>query len=181
MNRRYIFSLSLISALGFALQPSSILAQQMSLKEQIVGTWAAVSWVQANMDGSKLLRFGSYPKGASVFDANGRFFIMFARPDPLKIVSGNPMKATPDENQSIAEGSIAYLGTFTVDEMDRSIILSIETSTFPNQIGSTQKWTIASITANELKISNFATLSGSTTNYVMRRDPTLARNERQHI
>jgi hypothetical protein len=40
MNRRNIFSLSAISALGLAMLPGSADAQQKTLKEQIVGTWS---------------------------------------------------------------------------------------------------------------------------------------------
>ena len=43
MNRYHILSLSLITALGLALLPSSTVAQQKSLKEQIVGSWTYVS------------------------------------------------------------------------------------------------------------------------------------------
>ena len=43
MNRRNIFGLSAIAALGLALLPGSAVSQQKSLKEQIVGTWTFVS------------------------------------------------------------------------------------------------------------------------------------------
>ena len=174
MNRRNILSLSFITALGLALVPSGALSQQKTLKEQIIGTWMAVSWMQVNMDGSTFQRFGSYPKGVSVFDTNDRFIVMYARPDLLKIDSSNPMKATPDENRSIVEGSIAYFGTSHVDETAKTITLLIESSTFPNEIGREQKRTITSLTASELKMSNPGTLSGSTLNYAMRRAPTFA-------
>jgi hypothetical protein len=39
MNRRTILSLSTITALGLALSPASAIAQQKSLKNQIIGLW----------------------------------------------------------------------------------------------------------------------------------------------
>jgi hypothetical protein len=42
MNRRNIFILSAITALGLTLPPSSF-AQQGSLRQQLVGTWIIVS------------------------------------------------------------------------------------------------------------------------------------------
>jgi hypothetical protein len=42
MNRQ-IFALSAITALGLALVPSSIIAQQGTLKQQLVGTWTLAS------------------------------------------------------------------------------------------------------------------------------------------
>lgn len=174
MNRRTIFGFPLATALGLTLLLGNAFAQEKTLKEQILGTWTAVSWMQVNKDGSTFQRFGSYPKGVSVFGADGRFFVMYARPDLRKIESGSPMKATPDENRTIMEGSIAYFGTFSVDEPTKSITLSIETSTFPNQNGSEQKWIVTSVTANELKLSNPAASSGNMINYVMRRASTFA-------
>ena len=41
MNRRNVLSLSVATALGLALLPGSAVAQQKSLKEQLVGTWIA--------------------------------------------------------------------------------------------------------------------------------------------
>jgi hypothetical protein len=51
MNTRSMLSLSIITALGFAL-PSSGVAQQKSLKDQIVGSWALVQAVDTHADGT---------------------------------------------------------------------------------------------------------------------------------
>ena len=169
MNRRNIFGLSVIAALGLALLPGSALAQQKSLKEQLVGTWTAASWEQTNKDGTKFQRFGANPKGVNVFDANGRFFVMFARADLPKFASSNPMKTTPEENKAVMEGSIAYYGTYTVDETAKTPTLRVEASSFPHQVGSEQKRTINSLTASELKLSNPTASAGGHIDYVMKR------------
>src|SRR5712692_4469985 len=132
MNRRNILSLSAITALGFALLPGSAVGQQKSLKDQLVGTWTTVSWDQTNKDGTKFQRFGANPKGVNVFDANGRFFVMFARPDLPKIASNNPSTPTPEEAKAIVGGAIGYFGTYTVDETSKIITLRIESSSYPN-------------------------------------------------
>jgi len=111
-----------------------------------------------------------------VFDANGRFYVMFARADLPKIAASNPMKTTPEENKSVMEGSIAYFGTYTVDEAGKSISLRVEASTFPNQVGSEQKRTITSIAANDLQVSNPNASAGGQINYVMKRATTVAVN-----
>ena len=46
MNWRYMISLSALTALGFALLPSSAISQQKSLKDKLVGTWTLVSATQ---------------------------------------------------------------------------------------------------------------------------------------
>src|SRR5436305_5518047 len=133
-----VFRLSLIASLGFGVLSGSA-AQQPSLKEQLVGSWTAVSLVQANKDGSNLQRFGAHLKGVTVFDADGRFFVMFARSNLPNIASRDPMRTTPAESKAIMEGSIAYFGTYSVDEANKRITLRIEASTLPNQVGSEQR------------------------------------------
>jgi hypothetical protein len=176
MKRRHILSLSVATALGLTLLPGSALAQQKSLKEQLVGTWTVVSWDQVTKDGSKLQRFGANPKGVHVFDANGRYVVMFARPDLPKIASSDPMKTTPEENKAVMEGTIAYYGTYTVDEATKVITLRVEASSFPNQVGADNKRTITSLSADELKYQNTTALTGGQINIAFKRAPAATTN-----
>ena len=169
MNRRSIISLSAMAALGLALLPGSTFAQQKSLREQLVGTWTVVSWEQTTKDGSKLQRFGANPKGVNYFDANGHFFIMFARPDLPKIASDNASTATPEEAKAIMAGSIAYFGTYTVDETTKILTLRVESSSRPNQLGVDQKRAITSLTADELKYTNITAMTGSNIDITFKR------------
>ena len=105
MNRRIVLSVGAATALGLGLLSGGAIAQQKSLKDQLVGTWTAVSWVQTRPDGSKLERFGAPPKGINVFEPSGRFFLMYARPDLPKIAANNPSTATPEEAKAILAGS----------------------------------------------------------------------------
>jgi hypothetical protein len=164
-----ILRLSVIAAFGLALLPSNAVSQQTSLKDQLVGTWTVVSWEQTRKDGSKFERFGTAPKGFNIFDANGRFYMMFARPDLPKIASSNPSTPTPEEAKAIVGGAIGYFGTYTVDEANKTITLHIEASSFPNQLGSEQKRTISVLTAEELKYSNPVAMSGGKIDVAMKR------------
>ena len=71
MNRRSILSISAMTVLALALVPSGTVAQQKSLKDQLVGTWAFNSATTKRPDGS--LQWGSNPKGIAIFTDNGRF------------------------------------------------------------------------------------------------------------
>src|SRR5262249_400659 len=135
MNHRHVLSLAAAAALGLAMLPGGAVAQQKSLKEQIVGTWSVVSWEQSLPDGKKLQRFGANPKGINVFDANGRVFVMFARADLPRLASNNLSNPTPEEAKAIVGGSIAYYGTYTVDEAAKTVTLRLDATTFQNQIG----------------------------------------------
>ena len=141
--------------------PGSTVAQQKTIKEQLVGTWTIVSWEQDVPNGPKFQRFGPGPKGYTIFDANGRFFIMFARSDLPKIASNNPSTATPEEAKAIVSGSIAYYGTYTVDETAKIISFRTEASSFPNQVGIEGKRAITSLTATELKHTNTTVVGGN--------------------
>jgi hypothetical protein len=153
--------------LAVGLSAGDAFAQQKSLKEQLVGTWTLVSSDQVRPDGTKLRQFGSDPKGINVFDANGRFFVMIASADNLQIASIGS-KTNSDEDGLMVE-SIAYYGTYTVNEDVTVISLHLDASTFPNQVGTDQKRTITSLTANELKYSSPAAISGVQVHQVWKR------------
>jgi hypothetical protein len=153
--------------LAVGLSATASLAQQKSLKEQLVGTWTLVSSDQVRPDGSKLQQFGANPKGINVFDANGHFFLMIASSGSLMVASAdNPKIVSIDPKTNFEEfgglnvESIAYYGTYTVNETEKVAILHIDASTFPNQVGTDQKRTITSLTAAELKYNIPAAMPG---------------------
>jgi hypothetical protein len=154
MNRRSILSLSAIAALGLAMLPGSAIAQTKSLKDQLVGTWTVTSQEQVRKDGSKVERFGANPKGIAIFEANGGFVTILARPDLPKLASNDPMDPSPAEAKALAQGSLAYFGTYTVDEASKTILLKLEASTLPNQLGFVGKRVIETLTADELRYTN---------------------------
>jgi len=145
---------------GFGFGDRNATAQQQSLKEQLLGTWMLVAWNQLRPDGSKLQKYGGNPKGFHIFERNGRFFAMMARPDLPNIAASDPQKATPEEARAIMAGSIAYYGTYTVNEAERMIILRMESSTFPNQLGRELPRRIVSVTANEMVYANTNATTG---------------------
>jgi hypothetical protein len=71
---------------------------------------------------------------------------------------------------AIASGSVAYTGTYTVDEATKTINANIETSTFANLVGApNQRRIISSITADEMKFTNPRTPAGVTLEFVFKR------------
>ena len=171
MNRRTTLAMTTTALLCLAVgsSASDCLAQQKSLKEQLVGTWTLVSSDQVLPDGSTLKQFGANPKGINVFDTNGRFFLMVTSADNSKIVSNDPSKTNSEAVGGLIVESIAYYGMYTVNEAEKVAILHIEASTFPNQVGTDQKRTITSLTADELKYSSSAATSGVQVRQVWKR------------
>jgi len=168
MNRRATLAMTTALCLAVGLSASDALAQQKSLKEQLVGTWTLVSSDQVRPDGSKLRQFGANPNGINVFDANGRFFLMMAGADNLRMAS-NDRSMTKSEEDGLIVESIAYYGTYTLNEELNVISLHLDASTFPNQVGTDQKRSITSLTANELKYSSPAAKSGDQVHQVWKR------------
>jgi len=169
MNRRATFAMTTTALLCLVVgsSASDFPAQQKSLKEQLVGTWTLVSSNQVRPDGSKLNEFRANPTGINVFDANGRFFLMIASADNSTLVSIR--SETNAEEDGLIVESIAYYGTFTVNEEVNVISLHLDASTFPNQVGTIQKRSITSLTADELKYSSPAAISGVQVHQVWKR------------
>ena len=83
--------------------------------------------------------YGAKPRGQLILTPDGRYSIVLSRAEMPKIASGSRLKATPEENKTVVDGSIAHSGRYTVDDGGRSITFHIDTSTFPNWNGTTQK------------------------------------------
>jgi hypothetical protein len=114
-----------------------------------------------------LKQFGANPTGVNVFDANGRFFVLIASADDSKIASNNPNKS--EEGGGLIPKSMAYYGTYLVNETEKVVMLHLEASTFPNLVGTDQKRIITSLTADELRYSNPAAMHGVQVHQVWKR------------
>jgi hypothetical protein len=148
-----------MTMLGLALLPSNGIAQQKSLKEQLVGTWTAVSVINTAANGAKTEPFGPNPKGLLTFESNGRFSLITVRPDLPKFGTNNRATGTVDENKAVLQGSIAYFGTYSVNEADKSYTVQVEGATFPNWAGTAQRRGL-SISGDELTFVNSAGSAG---------------------
>lgn len=169
MTRRSIvvFAMTLF---GLAFWPSVGISQPMSLKERLVGTWIIVSVDNVRDDGSKAELFGPNPKGILIYTTDGHFTLVNMRGDLPKFAARNRDQGTPGENQAVVQGSIAYFGTWTVNEADKVITAKIEGSTYPNFVGGPdQKRLITSLTADELKFINPAASAGGKLQLVWKR------------
>src|SRR5215470_19040079 len=146
MNRNNILPISTITALGIALMTNATVGQSAkSDKERLIGTWTLVS-ITSGEGGNQTLSGdwpGPNPKGTMMVDANGRFSIMAVRSDLPKFGSNNRMSGTPEENQAIVQGSIAFFGTYSIDEATHVLTVNVEGSTFPNFTGGTQTRTLS--------------------------------------
>jgi hypothetical protein len=161
--------LTAVCAGGTALASTGIaFAQSNSLKDQLVGTWIYVSSTGKRDDGTPVNR--PHLQGAVTYTSDGRFHFITTRTDTPKYASNNPAQPSPDEAMAVASGSIAYTGTYTVDESTKTVHADVETSTFPNLVKApNQRRIITSIDANEMKFTNPRTPAGVTLEFVWKR------------
>jgi hypothetical protein len=168
MHRRIVLNPFAIVALVIALLPGSAMGQQKSLKEQLVGTWIYVSSTITRPDGSKTDRPNL--KGTVIYTSDGHFAFVSVRSDLPKLASNDTARATAEEAQAVVAGSIAYYGTYTINEADKVLTAKVEGSTFANLLGGPeQKRIITSLTADELRFTNPRTPAGNTLEFVWKR------------
>jgi hypothetical protein len=169
MNRRNMIALYALTLCVGAITASGATAQQKSLKEQLVGNWTFVSSIDTNKDGTKTDRWGPNAKGLIMFDPGGRFSFLISRASIPKFAAGNVNQGTAEENKAVLQGMISYFGTWSVDEASKTVATNIEAGSFPNLNGGSQKRIITSLTADELKYTNPATTTGTSSDVVWRR------------
>ena len=163
MNRRIIFTVSAIAAMGLGLLPTSIAAQQGTLKQQLVGTWMLVSCeVPANITRQP---YCTNPSGSLSLDASGRYTqVLAARGRPKATTSPNDRAdVKAEEYKAIAQGVIAQFGTWSSNEADKALMTHIDGALFPNVEGTDQRVSV-SLTGDEMR-----TVAASGTTFAWRR------------
>jgi hypothetical protein len=131
------------------------------VKEQLVGAWTLVS-VSVGEGDKKAEPYGPSPKGALLLAPNGSFALTIVRAGIARFASNNREQGTTEENTAVVKGSLAYFGSYTVDEAEHLIEVKIDGSTFPNFDGTSQK-RLFKLTADELTLSNAAPSGGGGT------------------
>src|SRR6266852_2435015 len=120
MKQRNMLVVFVIAALGLTLSfGGTVVAQQKSIKEQLVGTWGYVSSNATRQDGNSL--WGEHANGLFILTESGYFSWQVFRSDRPKFASNNRLNATPDELKATNQGSLAYFGTYSVDEANNTV------------------------------------------------------------
>jgi hypothetical protein len=166
MNRSSILSISAMMTLGLALLPTSSIAQQTSLKEQLVGTWTLTSYEIAPLNGAK--RQIANPKGILMFDAGGRYSWFIVRGNRPKYKSASD-PTTEEIAATIRDYVAGNFGTWSVNEADKTLTRRYDAALNPNNDGSETKVTV-SLSGDELKLTSMTpAASGNRTDSVYRR------------
>ena len=131
------------------------------LKQQLVGTWSVISFVNKNEKTGKTTEvFGPDPKGYFMFDAANHFSINLIRARRPKF--GNRDFPTAGEGKAALEGMIVMFGDYKVNESEHSISLHIIGGSFPAWDNTNQKRFIT-INGDELTYKNPTPATGGGT------------------
>jgi hypothetical protein len=147
MRTLTVIGLSAILAAGAGLSPGNALAQQKSLKEQLVGTWILVSCDQSR-DG-RTLPTCINGSGSLNFDASGRYTAVRAVRGRPKLSAG--IDSPADELKAAVQGSGFNFGTWSANDADKIITRHIEGALIPNNEGTDTKDT-AIVAGDELRL-----------------------------
>jgi hypothetical protein len=133
-------------------------AQQKSLKDEIVGAWKFVSSTSQRDDGSAT--WGQNPKGLLIFTDGNRFSLQIMRSDRPRYKSNTRMRGSLIENQATTRGTLSYFGTYAVSEPNRMLTFHIESSSFPN-LNDTDQKRVLTLASDDLKLENPTPSRGS--------------------
>src|SRR3954471_10706905 len=145
-----MMSRTIAAVLALALSAEAAPAQPApSLKEGIVGSWNFVVAEVTAPDGKKSFPFGETPKGILIFTSDGSFAQIHVADDVPKIASNNRLTGTPEEYAEIMRRSLSVFGTYTVDEVGKTVTYNIESASFPNWQGEAQTRSIDKLNSDE--------------------------------
>ena len=141
-----------------ALCAGDAVAQQKSLKDDLVGAWKFVSSTSQRDDGSAT--WGQNPKGLLIFTDGNRFSLQIMRSDRPRYKSNTRMRGSLIENQATTRGTLSYFGTYAVSEPNRRLTFHIESSSFPN-LNDTDQKRVLTLASDDLKLENPTPSRGS--------------------
>ena len=122
-----------IAAFLLVFSEDSSRALEISLQEQIVGTWALVSTRTTRSDGTVYGPYGPHETGTLIFERNDRFALILIDPDTPKFASNNREEPTPEEATAAAKGGFAFFGSYSLNESGQNICcFTWKASNFPN-------------------------------------------------
>jgi hypothetical protein len=155
VDRRNLLEIMATAVLGFVVVGSGAIAQQKSIKDQLVGAWTLLIDDGIKPDGTHVPAFGPNPVGSLIFTPNGRYSLQIMRViNRASFASNNRDTGTADENKAVSQGTISHFGTYTVDEAAKTINFHIEGSSFPNWENTNQKRLVTAVTDEVLTFSN---------------------------
>src|SRR6516165_1832179 len=148
MSRLSLVTSSAIIAL--TLLPSSVLAQQGTLRQQLVGTWTMTS-----CDVKAPWCVNGKSNGSFALGGSGRYTEVIQGPRP-KVSGTSPIDRTTvsaEDYKALSQGNVSQFGTWSVSDDGKTLTQHVDSSFFGRSDGTDAKFSI-SLTGDELKSTN---------------------------
>jgi hypothetical protein len=163
MRRRSILAAGAGLVLAAAAVSGASAQAPPRLKDAIIGSWALVSFHATRPDGSAAAPYGPRAAGTALFERNGRFTLILVNSDIPRFASNDREKPTSAEAMAAASGSTAMFGSYSVNGVDRSVIMHVEASSYPNDSGTDQTRLVKAISETALVLVAPASPNGGAT------------------
>lgn len=147
-SRRSI-ALSAVLILSFAVSNH---AYAQSLRDRMVGTWKLVSWTTIFGGVEQPVAMGRGATGIITYAPDGYMCVNIMGPNRAKFASPDFSGGKPDEKAAAFETFIGYCGRYEVNEAERFVVHTLQTSWYPNWTGSAQK-RFVEMTADRIRLS----------------------------
>jgi hypothetical protein len=113
-------------------------SSRTSITDAIIGTWSLQSFTEYTETSGLIQPLGSNPKGLLIYTAEGIVSAQLMRSGREELSAGAWEKASSAQLAELAEGYIAYCGTFLVDEESRQVIHTPIVALVPNLLNHAQ-------------------------------------------
>jgi hypothetical protein len=111
-----------------------------TLRDQLIGAWKLVSYVEKPVDGSDpAYPLGEKLEGLIIYAADGYMSVQLMRPNRPQFSSGDWSSGTEGEIKEAASGYFAYAGPFDIDEDKKLLTHAVVLSLDPNWQGHVQR------------------------------------------
>lgn len=122
-----------VASVALLAMVSAVRVDAKSLNK-VAGTWRMVA-AQIDPEGKNIQAYGPKPNGLLVFTEDMHFVEVLTDTTVPRFASNTRGEGTDAENRAAMAASIAFAGTYTVDESGEFSGNKVELSTFPNWIG----------------------------------------------
>jgi hypothetical protein len=119
-------------------------AQQPSISPgALVGSWSLVSLERTATGEAPVHPMGVDVVGRLTYEVDGRMSVMLGRRDrPKFAVAPGGSGGTTDEIRAAFQGFVAYYGTYSLNQEKKQVTHTIEFSSLPSWVGTTQTRTV---------------------------------------
>lgn len=113
------------------------------MNEQLIGVWKLVSYETRKPDGSTVTPFGDDVRGLLIYTADGFMSGQVMKAGRPQLSGSYGARGKSEAAVAAFEGYIAYCGRWRVDAESGEVIHNVESSLYPNWVGSEQRRGVA--------------------------------------